>query len=106
MREHACDVLATITLAGVRFAQALLEQDDPAADGLTMAELGLIPACLPQQLLDWRQLGWGRAACGLDTGRLPTTSHRRSEPERCGMRQSTRPDENSKLPINALITEW
>src|SRR2546422_4205804 len=51
-----------LALAGVRFAQAMLQRDDPTVDGLDddWYKLGLVPACFaPQQLLDLATTGGG-----------------------------------------------
>src|SRR5262244_2935407 len=54
--NYANDVQAYhLELAGVRFAQALLQRDDPKVDGPddSWYKLGLVPACFaPQQLLE------------------------------------------------------
>src|SRR5215468_10488992 len=54
--NYASDVQAYhLALAGVRFAQALLERDSPQVDGPddSWYKLGLVPACFsPQQLLE------------------------------------------------------
>jgi len=61
--NYANDVQAYhLALAGVRFAQALLERDDPAVDGPddSWYKLGLVPACFaPQQLLELATAGLG-----------------------------------------------
>src|SRR5215470_12072953 len=73
--NYASDVQAYhLALAGVRFAQALLERDDPKVDGPddSWYQLGLVPACFsPQQLLDLATAGLGK---GQQTeGRDPKT---------------------------------
>src|SRR5262249_52681989 len=101
-----------LALAGVRFAQALLERDDPKVDGPddSWYQLGLVPACFsPQQLLDLATAGLGK---GQQTeGRDPKTdlSQRGTEPRLDDLSQGDTgcvslriTDENSKLPINAL----
>src|SRR5712691_3884395 len=71
--NYASDVQAYhLALAGVRFAQALLERDDPKVDGPddSWYKLGLVPACFsPQQLLELATagLGEGLPTEGLDT---------------------------------------
>src|SRR2546426_11096266 len=61
--NYANDVQAYhLALAGVRFAQAVLQQDDPKADGPddVWYKLGLLPACFaPQQLLALAAAGAG-----------------------------------------------
>src|ERR1051325_7256598 len=71
--NYASDVQAYhLALAGVRFAQALLERDSPQDDGPddSWYKLGLVPACFsPQQLLELATAGLGE---GLPTeGRDP-----------------------------------
>jgi type II secretory pathway component PulK len=111
--NYAGDVQAYyLALAGVRFAQALLQQAPKDTNGLedTWNKLGLVPACFsPQQLLEL-------AAAGLGDG-VPTERHDGKTavaPSLAGQRledmgqggagcvslQIT--DENRKLPINAL----
>src|SRR2546426_3746502 len=64
--NYASDVQAYhLALAGVRFAQALLERDDPKADGPddSWYKLGLVPACFsPQQLLELAATSLGDGA--------------------------------------------
>ena len=112
--NYASDVQAYhLALAGVRFAQALLEQAPTDTNGPddTWYKLGLIPACFsPQQLLEMATAGLGD---GLPTeGRDVKTAlaqrvadHRVEEigqgGEGCVMLQIA--DEDSKLPINALM---
>src|SRR5215468_6173443 len=102
-----------LALAGVRFAQALLQQAPKDTNGPedTWYKLGLVPACFsPQQLLEMATAGLGD---GLPTeGRDVKTAlaqrvadHRVEEigqgGEGCIILQIA--DENSKLPINALM---
>ena len=107
--NYANDVQAYhLALAGVRFAQALLERDDPAVDGPddSWYKLGLVPACFaPQQLLELATagLGEGLSSAGLDT---KASANRRIEEVSqgdvgCVSLRIT--DENSKLPVNALM---
>src|SRR6266540_36066 len=107
--NYANDVQAYhLALAGVRFAQALLERDDPAVDGPddSWYQLGLVPACFaPQQLLELATagLGEGLSSAGLDT---KASANRRIEEVSqgdvgCVSLRIT--DENSKLPVNALM---
>jgi len=71
--NYASDVQAYhLAMAGVRFAQALLQQDDPKTDGPDdlWYKLGLVPVCFaPQQLLALAAAGAGEglAAGGSDT---------------------------------------
>jgi type II secretory pathway component PulK len=111
--NYASDVQAYyLALAGVRFAQALLQQAPKDTNGLedTWNKLGLVPACFsPQQLLEL-------AAAGLGDG-VPTERHDGKTtvaPPLAGQRLEERgqggagcvslqiTDENRKLPINAL----
>jgi len=112
--NYANDVQAYhLALAGVRFAQALLQQAPKDTNGLedTWYKLGLVRACFsPQQLLELATAGLGD---GLPTeGRDAKTAlsqrvadHRVEEigqgGEGCVILQIA--DEDSKLPINALM---
>ena len=111
--NYASDVQAYhLALAGVRFAQALLQQAPKDANGPedTWYKLGLVPACFsPQQLLELASAGLGD---GLPTeGRNTKTalSQRLADPRvedidqgGAGCVSLRITDENSKLPINAL----
>ena len=110
--NYANDVQAYhLALAGVRFAQALLQQDDPKADGPddSWYKLGLVPACFsPQQLLELATAGPGRGAAdrqGRDTkaSAQPSTIARDVSQGDVGCVSLRITDENSKLPINALM---
>jgi type II secretory pathway component PulK len=112
--NYANDVQAYhLALAGVRFAQALLQQAPKDTNGPedTWYKLGLVPACFsPQQLLELATAGLGD---GLPTeGRDAKTAlsqrvadHRVEDigqgGEGCVILQIA--DEDSKLPINALM---
>ena len=112
--NYANDVQAYhLALAGVRFAQALLQQAPKDTNGPedTWYKLGLVPACFsPQQLLEMATAGLGD---GLPTeGRDAKTAfaqriadHRVEDigqgGEGCVFLQIA--DEDSKLPINALM---
>jgi type II secretory pathway component PulK len=110
--NYASDVRAYhLALAGVRFAQALLQQAPKDSNGPedTWYKLGLVPACFsPQQLLELAAgLGEGLQTEGRDTRR--SLEQRGTEPRLEDMNQggagcvSLRiTDENSKLPVNAL----
>src|SRR5499427_2755925 len=110
--NYANDVQAYhLALAGVRFAQALLERDDPKVDGPddSWYKLGLVPACFsPQQLLELATAGLGEGL--LTDGRDTKTalSQRVAEQHLDDLSQGAGcvslriTDENSKLPINAL----
>jgi general secretion pathway protein K len=100
--NFASDVQAYhLALSGVNFARALLLRDDPQADGPEdlWYRLGLIPACFPpQQLLTLA----GEAG----SGPLPTEGTEEivdtpSSDEGCVRLRIV--DEQSKLPINALM---
>ena len=111
--NYASDVQAYyLALAGVHFAQALLQQAPKDTNGLedTWNKLGLVPACFsPQQLLEL-------ATAGLDdgvpterqdvktAGAQPMADQRLEDMGQggtgCVSLQIT--DENRKLPINAL----
>ena len=101
-----------LALAGVRFAQAMLQRDDPKADGPDddWYKLGLVPACFaPQQLLDLATTGGGEslAAVGSDAKGSVLTDHQREDASGgdvgCVSLRIT--DEDSKLPINALMPQ-
>ncbi len=112
--NYASDVQAYhLALAGVRFAQALLQQAPKDTNGPedTWYKLGLVPACFsPQQLLELATAGLGE---GLPTeGRDAKTalSQRVADPRveeigqgGAGCVSLRITDENSKLPINALM---
>ena len=112
--NYASDVQAYhLALAGVRFAQALLEQAPTDTNGPddTWYKLGLVPACFsPQQLLELATAGLGD---GMPTeGRDAKTalSQRVANPGAeetgeggAGCVSLRITDENSKLPINALM---
>jgi type II secretory pathway component PulK len=111
--NYANDVQAYhLALAGMRFAQALLQQAPKDTNGPedTWYKLGLVPACFsPQQLLELATAGLGD---GLPTeGRDAKTAlsqrvadHRVEDigQEGAGCVSLRITDENSKLPINAL----
>ncbi len=111
--NYASDVRAYhLALAGVRFAQALLQQAPKDSNGPEdpWYKLGLVPACFsPEQLLELAAagLGEGLPTEGRDTRRA--LEQRSTEPRLEDMNQggagcvSLRiTDENSKLPVNAL----
>src|SRR5713101_812930 len=111
--NYANDVQAYhLALAGVRFAQALLQQAPKDTNGLedTWYKFGLVPACFsPQQLLELATsgLGEGLPAAGRDakTGLSQHVADPRVEEigqEGAGCVSLRITDENSKLPINAL----
>jgi general secretion pathway protein K len=100
--NFASDVQAYhLALSGVHFARALLLRDDPQADGPEdlWYRLGVFPACFPpQQLLTFA----GEA----ESGPLPTESAEEivdtsSNGQGCVILRIV--DEQSKLPINALM---
>src|SRR5215831_10574610 len=112
--NYANDVQAYhLALAGVRFAQALLEWDNDPKKGdgpeNSWYKLGLVPACFsPQQLLELATASLGE---GLPTDRRDTKtalSQRVTEQHLDDLSQGAGcvslriTDENSKLPINAL----
>src|SRR5215468_640047 len=112
--NYASDVQAYhLALAGVRFAQALLEQAPTDTNGPddTWYKLGLIPACFsPQQLLELATAGLGDSM--LTEGRDAKTAFSQRATDSgaeaigeggtgCVILRIT--DENSKLPINALM---
>ena len=109
--NYASDVQAYhLALAGVRFAQALLQWDDPKADGPDDAwyKLGLVPACFaPRQLLDLAATGGGEglAAVGSEAKGSTRTDRQREDmgggDVGCVSLRIT--DEDGKLPINALM---
>lgn len=111
--NYASDVQAYyLGLAGVRFAQALLQQAPKDTNGLedTWNQLGLVPACFsPQQLIELATAGLGDGVPteGRDARTAVTPSRADQSLEDMG-RGSTGcvslriTDENRKLPINAL----
>src|SRR5262245_22653363 len=106
--NYASDVQAYhLALAGVRFAQALLEQAPKNTNGLedTWYQLGRVPACYsPQQLIELAAagLGDGLPTEGRDAKKSvePRLEDRDQGGVGCVILQIT--DENSKLPVNAL----
>src|SRR5215468_1037287 len=111
--NYANDVQAYhLALAGVRFAQALLEQAPKDTNGPddTWYKLGLVPACFsPQQLLELATAGLGDSMPTEAGDTKMALAQRVSEHHLDDLSQggagcvSLRiTDENSKLPINAL----
>src|SRR5215831_2777700 len=108
--NYASDVQAYhLAMAGVRFAQALLQQDDPKTDGPDdlWYKLGLVPVCFaPQQLLALAAAGAGEglAAGGSDTKGAAFVDRLLADasPGDAGCIRLRITDEDSKLPINAL----
>jgi len=111
--NYANDVQAYhVALAGVRFAQALLQQAPQDTNGPedTWYKLGLVPACFsPQQLLELATAGLGEG--GPTEGRDAKTAveQRMADQHLENMSQGDAgcvslriTDEDSKLPINAL----
>jgi len=109
--NYASDVQAYhLALAGVRFAQALLQWDDPKADGPDDAwyKLGLVPACFaPQQLLALAAAGGGEDLVAVGS---EAKGSARTEPQRAdasggdvGCTSLRITDEDGKLPMNALM---
>ena len=111
--NYASDVQAYyIALAGVHFAQALLQQAPKDTNGLEdmWNKLGLVPACFsPRQLLELATAGLGDGVPterhDVKTGVAPPLADQHLEDMRqggtgCVSLQIT--DENRKLPINAL----
>src|SRR5713101_820154 len=107
--NYANDVQAYhLALAGVRFAQAMLQRDDPTVDGLDddWYKLGLVPACFaPQQLLDLATTGGGGslAAGGLEAKAPSAGLFADTSAGDVGCVSLRITDEDSKLPINALM---
>ena len=107
--NYANDVQAYhLALAGVRFAQALLQRDDPKADGPEddWYKLGLMPACFaPQQLLALATTGGGESLAAGGLGAKASTDRPFADASEgdvgCVSLRIT--DEDSKLPINALM---
>jgi len=112
--NYASDVQAYhLALAGVRFAQALLEQAPTDTNGPddTWYKLGLIPACFsPQQLLELATAGLGDSMPTEGRDAKTALSQRATDSGAeaigeggtgCVILRIT--DENSKLPINALM---
>jgi type II secretory pathway component PulK len=109
--NYANDVQAYhLALVGVRFAQALLERDDPAVDGPddSWFKLGLVPACFaPQQLLELAtaELGEGLSSVRLDTKESANRRIEEVSQRDVGCVNLRITDENSKLPTNALMPQ-
>src|SRR5215475_13248904 len=112
--NYASDVQAYhLALAGVRFAQALLEQAPKDTNGPddTWYKLGLIPACFsPQQLLELATAGLGdsmptegRDAKTALSQRVANSGAEAIGEGGAGCINIRITDENSKLPINALM---
>src|SRR5262245_24942396 len=109
--NYANDVQAYhLALAGVRFAQALLQRDNTKSDGPESEwyKLGLVPVCFaPQQLLDLAATWGGESlvAGGLEAKGSVFTNQQREDASGgdvgCVSLRIT--DEDSKLPINALM---
>jgi len=109
--NYANDVQAYhLALAGVRFAQAMLQRDNSKSDGPDndWYKLGLVPACFaPQQLLDLATTGGGEGleAVGSEAKGVALTDRQRGDASGgdvgCVSLRIT--DEDSKLPINALV---
>lgn len=102
-----------LAMAGLRFAQALLQADKADADGPEdpWSLLGLVPACYsPQQLIDLATQGLAsgtaadRVAAKTAAEQQRLTESRREERPRAleGCVRLVITDENSKLPVNAL----
>jgi type II secretory pathway component PulK len=106
--NYASDVQAYhLALAGVRFAQALLQQAPKDANGLedTWYQLGLVPACFsPQQLLELATAGLGEGVPteGRDTKRSVEQRLEGMSQGGAGCVSLRITDENRKLPVNAL----
>src|SRR5712691_1976674 len=109
--NYANDVQAYhLAMAGVRFAQAMLQRDDPKADGPDddWYKLGLVPACFaPQQLLDLATTGGGESLAAGGLGAKGSTDRLFADASGgdvgCVSLRIT--DEDSKLPINALMPQ-
>jgi type II secretory pathway component PulK len=112
--NYANDVQAYhLALAGVRFAQALLQQAPKDTNGLedTWYKFGLVPACFsPQQLLELATVGLGDGLPAAGRDAKTALSQHVADPgvedigqggAGCVSLRIT--DENSKLPINALM---
>jgi type II secretory pathway component PulK len=100
-----------LALAGVRFAQALLQTDKVDSDGQQdpWYQLGLVPLCFsPQQLLERATTGVGDLS-GTQQASQAANDQRLAERRSLGTNQAAEgcvllhiTDENSKLPLNAL----
>jgi type II secretory pathway component PulK len=111
--NYANDVQAYhLALAGVHFAQALLQRDNSKSDGPEndWYKLGLVPACFaPQQLLDLATTGGGESLAAVGSGAKEAALIDRPFADASGgdvgcvsLRIT---DEDSKLPINALMPQ-
>ena len=106
--NYASDVQAYhLALAGVRFAQALLQQAPKDTNGPedTWYKLGLVPACFsPQQLLELATAGLGEGVPteGRDTKRSVEPRLENMSQGGAGCVSLRITDENRKLPINVL----
>ena len=111
--NYASDVQAYhLALAGVRFAQALLQWDDPKSDGPDdpWYKLGMIPACFaPRQLLDLAATGGGEGLVAGGSEAKGSAFLDRSREDAgggdvgCVSLRIT--DEDGKLPMNALMPQ-
>ena len=106
--NYASDVQAYhLALAGVRFAQALLQQAPKDTNGPEdiWYKLGLVPACFsPQQLLELATAGLGEGVPteGRDTQRSVEQRLEGMSQGGAGCVSLRIMDENRKLPINVL----
>lgn len=101
-----------LALAGLRFAEALLQADKADADGPEdpWYALGLVPACYsPQQLIALATQGLTESTPADRTAAQAAKDQRLTEPRSAertsaveGCVRLVIADENSKLPINAL----
>ena len=104
--NYASDVQAYhLALAGVRFAQALLQQAPKDTNGPedTWYKLGLVPACFsPQQLLELATAGLGEGVPteGRDTKRSVEQRLEGMSQGGAGCVSLRITDENRKLPVN------
>jgi type II secretory pathway component PulK len=107
--NYAGDVQAYhLAMAGVRFAQALLQRDGSNSDGPddSWYKLGLIPACFsPQQLIELATTGGGEElpTAGPDAKASADRRVEQVSQGDVGCVSLRITDENSKLPINALM---
>jgi general secretion pathway protein K len=105
--NYGADVQAYhLAVSGINFARALLQRDNPQVDGPDdqWYKLGLFPVCFPpQQLLALAEEAEGEAASLLSPDSSQETSDTTDDDAGCVVLRII--DEQSKLPINALLPD-
>lgn len=95
-----------LALSGVSFARALLLRDDDANDGMqdTWYSMSLVPACFPpQQLLSMAEASGGGETIFVDRPEDGQTQGSVHDGQGCVSLRII--DEQSRLPINALLPQ-